>query len=48
MGKEFIEYNKLLKKEAIALAEDRKISLTNEKGGEKTLKELISDLKASH
>ncbi len=48
MGKEFIEYNKLTKKQAIELAKKRKISLEDNKGKEKSKEVLIADLKATH
>lgn len=48
MGKEFIEYNKLSKPQAIKLAKERKIKITDDKGEGKNLKVLIADLKANH
>lgn len=48
MGKEFIEYNKLTKKEAAELAKSRKIALEDDKWIFKSLKNIIADLKATH
>jgi len=48
MGKTFIEYNKLTKKEATELAGKRKVSIENDKWDIRTLKELIAELKATH
>lgn len=48
MGKEFIEYNKLTKSQAVELAEERGISITDKKWKDKTKSVLIEELKDSH
>jgi len=48
MGKEFIEYGKLTKPQALKLAKERKIKVEDDNWETKTKQVLINDLKASH
>jgi len=48
LGKTFIEYNKLTKVQALNLAKDRKIKTENDNWEEKTKKEIVEELKATH
>ena len=48
MSKKFIDYNKLTKAKAVALAKERNISVVQENWRDKTLAQLRDDLKDSH